>query len=232
MIEITWLGHGTFQIQLENGETTLIDPWTEGNPKFPSGFQFSRVDHILLTHAHFDHVNGVFDLAKRFSPQIFANHEIATWLTMKGVTNATGMNKGGTIHAGSLAATMTHALHSSSFQEGDQIIYGGEAGGYVLTFPDGRCAYFAGDTAVFKDMEIIAELYRPELAFLPIGDLYTMCPKQAALACRMIRPKKVIPMHFGTFPPLTGTPAKLAELIRDLKGTEVWPLEPGVPVKW
>jgi len=126
---------------------------------------------------------------------------------------------------------MTHAVHSCGILDDGKIIYGGEAAGYVLRFGDGRALYFAGDTNVFTDMQLIEQLYHPELAFLPIGDLYTMSPREAAVACHMLKAKRVIPMHFGTFPPLTGRPEQLTELI-DLPGIEVWPLEPGNPVEW
>jgi L-ascorbate metabolism protein UlaG (beta-lactamase superfamily) len=126
---------------------------------------------------------------------------------------------------------MTHAVHSCGILDGDKIIYGGEAAGYVLRFEDGRSLYFSGDTGVFSDMELIQELYEPVLAFLPIGDLFTMGPREAALACGMIRPQRVVPMHFGTFPALTGTPEELAERVKDT-GTEVWTLTPGEPVTW
>ncbi len=130
------------------------------------------------------------------------------------------MNKGGTQDVGPLKATMTHAVHSCGIQDGDQILYGGEAAGYVLQFPDGRAIYFAGDTAVFSDMQLIEKLYQPDLAFLPIGDFYTMGPREAALACRLLNVKKVVPMHFGTFPALIGTPA---ELTRELEGFSAEP---------
>jgi L-ascorbate metabolism protein UlaG (beta-lactamase superfamily) len=142
------------------------------------------------------------------------------------------MNKGGSQQIGPLKVTMTHAVHSCGILDEGRILYGGEAAGYVIQLPDGRSLYFAGDTNVFSDMQLIAELYRPELAFLPIGDLFTMSPREAALACRLLKPAKVIPMHFGTFPPLTGTPQQLAELIRDLPEVEVWPLEIGKAVTW
>jgi L-ascorbate metabolism protein UlaG (beta-lactamase superfamily) len=141
------------------------------------------------------------------------------------------MNKGGTQQVGPVAITMTHAVHSCGILDGDKIIYGGEAAGYVLRFGDGRALYFSGDTAAFSDMKLIQELYRPELAFLPIGDLFTMDPRQAALACGMIRAQRVVPMHFGTFPPLTGTPEQLADLVRG-SGVEVWKLTPGETVTW
>lgn len=231
MLQITWLGHGSFQLALDSGETLLLDPWFD-NPKFPKDFTVKRADGILVTHGHFDHMASVIPLAKAHNSTVVAIYEIATWLGSKGVTTSVGMNKGGTARVGPFSVTLTHALHSSSIQDGDQLIYAGEAAGFVIGLPDGRSLYFSGDTTVFGDMRLIAELYQPELAFLPIGDLYTMSPREAALACRMIRPKKVIPMHWGTFPPLTGTPADLADRIKDLPGTEVWPLEPGVTVTW
>jgi L-ascorbate metabolism protein UlaG (beta-lactamase superfamily) len=233
MIEITWLGHATFQFRLESGEILLMDPWVEGNPKFPPGFEFQRVDAMLISHPHRDHIHGCIPLAKKFKPKVIAIYETALWLAAKGVENVSGMGKGGTqeVVAG-VKATMTHAVHSAGIEDGNQVIYGGEPAGYVVGFPDGRSLYFAGDTNVFSDMQLIEKLYHPELAMLPIGDFYTMGPREAALACRLLNAKKVIPMHFGTFPALTGTPDGLAALLKDFPKTEVWRLEPGKPVKW
>ncbi len=231
-MQITWLGHGTFQFQLPSGEVLVIDPWTDGNPKYPAGHQFSRVDVILITHGHFDHIHDAVPLARKFSPKVVGIYETCLWLEGKGVKNTLPMNKGGSQNVGTVTVTMTHAIHSCGILDDGKIIYGGEAAGYVLRFTDGRAVYFSGDTNVFTDMQLIEQLYRPELAFLPIGDLFTMSPREAALACRMLKAKKVVPMHFGTFPALTGTPAQLAERIKDLPGTEVWPLEPGKPVDW
>ncbi|MBV9504735.1 MAG: metal-dependent hydrolase [Acidobacteriia bacterium] len=230
-MQITWLGHGTFQLRLSLGQTILIDPWTEGNPAYPQGHQIAGVDTMCITHGHFDHIHDAVPLAKRFAPEVIAIYETCHWLESKGVEKTRPMNKGGSQKAGDVTITMTHAVHSCGILDDGHIIYGGEAAGYVLHFSDGRTAYFSGDTNVFSDMQLIEQMYRPELVFLPIGDLFTMSPKEAALACRMLRPKRVIPMHFGTFPPLTGTPAALRELIGG-SGTDVWELRPGEPVDW
>ena len=232
MIEITWLGHGTFQFRLASGEVLVMDPWLDGNPAYPKGHSFDRVDTILITHGHFDHIHDAVPLAKKFAPQVVAIYETCEWLASKGVANTSAMNKGGSQQAGPVKVTMTHAVHSCGIKEDDgSIVYGGEACGYVLRLADGRSLYFAGDTNVFSDMALIERLYRPELAFLPIGDLFTMSPKEAALACSLLQPKKVIPMHFGTFPALTGRPEELAELAKPT-GVEIWPLEPGKTMKW
>jgi L-ascorbate metabolism protein UlaG (beta-lactamase superfamily) len=232
MVEITWLGHATFQFRLKTGEVFIMDPWIDGNPMYPKGHEIQRVDAILISHAHFDHIHDAVPLAKKFKPKVVAIHETCIWLGSKGVENCSGMNKGGSQQVGPVKVTMTHAVHSCGIQDGDQIIYGGEAAGYVLHFTDGRALYFAGDTSVFSDMQLIEKLYRPDLAFLPIGDFYTMGPQEAALACRLLNAKKVIPMHFGTFPALTGNPRELAELLKGFPQTEIWQLEIGKPVEW
>lgn len=232
MLEITWLGHATFQFRLESGEVFVMDPWTDGNPKYPTDHKFDRVDAILVSHGHFDHIHDVVPLAKKFSPKVVGIFELCNWLGSKGVKDCAAMNKGGTQQVGPVRVTMTHAVHSCGILDGDQIIYGGEAAGYVLALPDGRSVYFAGDTNVFSDMQLIEKLYHPELAFLPIGDHFTMSPREAALASRLLNAKKVVPMHFGTFPQLTGNPEQLSELLKDYPQTEVWPLEIGKPVKW
>jgi L-ascorbate metabolism protein UlaG (beta-lactamase superfamily) len=187
---------------------------------------------MLITHGHFDHIHDAVPLARKFSPKVVAIYETCAWLESKGVANTCAMNKGGSQQVGPVKMTMTHAVHSCGILDEGRIVYGGEACGYVLHLPDGRRLYFAGDTNVFADMQLIQQLYEPELAVLPIGDLFTMSPHEAAAACRLLKPRKVIPMHFGTFPPLTGRPDQLAERIRDLPGTEVWALEAGKPVSW
>ncbi|PWU10085.1 MAG: metal-dependent hydrolase [Terriglobia bacterium] len=230
-MQITWLGHGTFQFRLSSGQVLLMDPWTEGNPAYPAGYEISRVDTICITHGHFDHIHDAVPLAKKFTPEVAGIYETCHWLESKGVEKTRPMNKGGSQKLGDVTLTMTHAVHSCGILDDGHIIYGGEAAGYVMRFSDGRTAYFAGDTNVFSDMQLIEQLYHPELAFLPIGDLFTMSPREAAAACKLIRPKKLVPMHFGTFPALTGRPSELAELLTG-SGTEVWELEPGKPVDW
>jgi L-ascorbate metabolism protein UlaG (beta-lactamase superfamily) len=189
-----------------------MDPWTDGNPSYPKEHEIHRVDIICITHGHFDHIHDAVPLARKFAPEVAAIYETCNWLESKGVKNTRSMNKGGSQKLGDVTLTMTHAVHSCGILDDGKIVYGGEAAGYVMRFPDGRALYFAGDTNVFSDMQLIHHLYRPELAFLPIGDLYTMGPQEAAMACRLLNVRKVVPMHFGTFPPLTGRPEHLSAL--------------------
>ena len=181
-MQITWLGHGTFQFALPSGQVILMDPWTEGNPAYPQGFEISRIDTMCISHGHFDHIHDAVPLATRFDPEVAAIFETCHWLESKGVKNTRPMNKGGSQKLGGVTVTMTHAVHSCGIVDDGRIIYGGEAAGYVLRFDDGRAIYFAGDTNVFGDMQLIHEIYQPDLAFLPIGDLYTMSPREAAVA--------------------------------------------------
>jgi L-ascorbate metabolism protein UlaG (beta-lactamase superfamily) len=231
MIQITWLGHATFEIHMDSGEVLILDPWIEGNPAYPEKHKIQRADAIAVSHAHSDHMASVIPLAKKFGSKVVSIVEIAGWLASKGVENTIGFNKGGTVDLGFVKLTMTHALHTSSITDGDKTIYGGEAASYILTFKDGRRAYFAGDTAVFSEMALYAEIYRPELAFLPIGDHYTMAPEEAAYAARMLKAKQVIPMHYGTFPVLAGTPAQLEERLAG-SGIEVLALSRGQTISW
>jgi L-ascorbate metabolism protein UlaG (beta-lactamase superfamily) len=229
-MQITWLGHGTTEFRFASGEVLVFDPWLE-NPKYPKGHKFDRIDAIAVSHGHFDHIFSVVPLAKQFNAKVVAIFETGHWLESKDVKNTIGMNKGGTVDLGFAKLTMTHAIHSCGILDDGKIIYGGEAAGYVLTPKEGRRVYMAGDTNVFSDMALIQELYQPELALLPIGDHFTMSPHEAAKAVELLKVQRVIPMHFGTFPALTGTPEALAEKLKNTS-TQVWTLEPGKPVEY
>ena len=137
------------------------------------------------------------------------------------------MNKGGTQKVGEIEVTMVNAVHSCGIKDGDEIVYGGEACGYIIRLPGGFTVYHAGDTALFGDMKLIGELYAPDVALLPIGDHYTMGPREAAMAIRFLNVRHVIPMHFGTFPVLTGRPDQVRQLTQDISGLEIHALKPG-----
>jgi L-ascorbate metabolism protein UlaG (beta-lactamase superfamily) len=214
-LQVTWLGHGTFKMRTPAGKTLLLDPWVLSNPACPDDQkQVGKLDVLLVTHGHFDHIGDAVAVARETQPEhVIGNFEIGVWLDKKGVRNTVGINKGGTLDLGWVKVTMVHAEHSCGISDGDAIVYGGEAAGYVLRFESGFCLYAAGDTNVFGDMRIIGELYQPEIAILPIGDFYTMGPREAAYAARLVNVRGVIPAHYGTFPALTGTPAALREAL-------------------
>ena len=205
----------------------LVEPWVAGNPACPaSAKSVGALDLILITHGHDDHMGDAIAIGRATLARIVAPYELAVWLQHKGLQQVTGMNPGGTLDALGLSITMVPAIHSSSIQDGDRVLYAGLAVGYVVRFEDGLTIYYAGDTALFGDMRLIGELYRPSIAFLPIGDTYTMGPEQAAKACALVGVRQVVPMHYGTFPALTGTPARLRELVEP-QGVQVLELKPG-----
>ncbi|MBM4284012.1 MAG: metal-dependent hydrolase [Deltaproteobacteria bacterium] len=228
-VGITFYGHAAFKVA-GAGVSVVIDPWLS-NPLLTTPVdQVGKVDFILVTHGHGDHVGDTVALARATGATVVAIHELSQILLKQGVPEAVGMNKGGTCAAGGLQITMTQAVHSSTVEEDGQMAPAGEAVGFVITFPNSFTLYHAGDTAVFRDMELIRELYRPEVALLPIGSHYVMSPAEAALACRMLRPRFVIPMHYGTFPVLTGTPEELKERLKNEPIT-VLALKPGETVE-
>lgn len=209
---ITWLGHSTVLVQSPS-TTLLIDPYIAQNPSFPKNFALpEKIDFILLTHAHNDHLSDAPPLAAQTGATIVAIHELALYLAAHGAASTIGMNLGGTVAVGDVKATMVEAKHSTSIQDADGVHYAGVAAGFVLAMPGGAVVYHAGDTAVFGDMRLIGELYQPTIALLPIGGHYTMGPREAALAVGMLGVPTVLPIHFGTFPVLTGTPEALAAL--------------------
>jgi L-ascorbate metabolism protein UlaG (beta-lactamase superfamily) len=226
-LSITWLGHSTFIITTPAGTRIVTDPWLEGNPACPADRKrIDRADVILLSHGHSDHSGDVVPVARATGAPVVAIFEIATWLQRKGLQNVKGMNIGGTMPLGGLSITMVPAIHSSSVVEDEETVYLGQPAGFVVRVDGGVTFYFAGDTALFGDMQLIGEVHKPDLAFLPIGDFYTMGPEAAARACRLLGVRQVVPMHYGTFPVLTGTPDRLEALVKP-HGVDVLVLKPG-----
>jgi L-ascorbate metabolism protein UlaG (beta-lactamase superfamily) len=223
---LTWLGHASFRLDSPGGKRVYVDPWLSG-PTCPEAEKRpDRIDVVAITHAHPDHIGEAVELGKRFKPRLVAMAELAGWLAKKGFPDAGsgGMNKGGSARIDGIGFTLVNAFHSSSTADG---AYAGEPAGIVVELENGFPIYFAGDTCVFGDMQLIARIYRPQLAVLPIGDWYTMGPREAAVALELLGVARCVPCHYGTFPVLTGTPAQLRELAPDV---EIVDLEPGQAV--
>lgn len=230
-LSITWYGHSAFLIRDSEGRSVLVDPWIDNPKSSVTPGDVPRPDAILVTHGHGDHIGNAVGIAGAFGIPVVAIHEVSLYLSSLGVARATGMNKGGTLRLGDISVTMTHAVHSSDIDAGGagKLQPGGDAAGFVISFPGHPRVYHAGDTDLFGDMRLIGELHHPDIAILPIGGLYTMGPREAALAVGFLGPRRVIGMHYGTFPALSGTPAELmAHLPAEKRGT-VAELVPGVP---
>jgi len=225
-LAITWLGHSTFLLKTPGGKRLLLDPWLRDNPACPDHLRkMPEVDLVLVSHGHADHMDDLLSCARAGVP-VVAIFEICEWLARKGVQQTLPMNKGGSLDVLGLHVSMTDARHSSGFMENGQMVYMGEPCGFVIKLEDGSTLYFAGDTSLFGDMRLIGEMYRPDIAFLPIGGRFTMGPDGAARACGMLGVKQVVPMHWGTFPQLTGTPADLKVRLA-ASGVDVLDLRPG-----
>ncbi|HET7028757.1 MAG TPA: metal-dependent hydrolase [Candidatus Limnocylindrales bacterium] len=234
----TWLGHSALQIRTPGGKTILVDPWLS-NPKSPlSVDDVDGCDVLLLTHGHFDHMGSggsdVLPIAARFSPTWPMIHEMSLWAGRRlpgGMDAVIGMNAGGTVDVGGIKVTMTPAIHSAGDwnAQGETTLYLGEAVGFVIEMENGFRVYDSGDTDVFGDLALIGEMQRPDLAILPIGGHYTMGPRAAAKAVELLGVKQVLPVHYGTFPILTGSPDELrVELdARGLPDVEIHALQPG-----
>jgi L-ascorbate metabolism protein UlaG (beta-lactamase superfamily) len=230
-VSLTWLGHTAFRLDTPAGARIYVDPFLHGNPKCPEGeLEPERVDLIALTHGHDDHVGDTVALAQRFGCPVVAVVELRGWLSTKGLPEAMqhAPNKGGTVEEAGVRITLTDAQHSSSAFENGTFVYLGEPAGLVFDVPDGPTIYFAGDTNVFGDMALIARLYQPDVAVLPIGDHFTMGPREAAVALELLDVKRCVPCHYGTFPILVGTPDELRELA---PGVEVLSPEPGETIE-
>ena len=234
---ITWYGHACIRIETAGGRTVLIDPWF-GNPLSPmSAEAVERCDLLLVTHGHSDHMGDAVALASRLRPVWPCIHEMSLWLGRRlpgGSDAVIGMNKGGTVEAAGLRVTMTGADHSAGDWNagGETTLYLGEPAGFVIELEDGYRIYHAGDTQAFGDMALIRELHRPNLAILPIGGHFTMDPVAAALATGLLGVTDVLPIHYGTFPILAGTPDQLrAALVdRGLGGITAHAPEPGASI--
>ena len=225
---LTWLGHAAFRIDSPSGKRIYVDPFLSGNPKCPeSEREPERVDLILLTHGHDDHVGDTVALWERHRSAVVAQVELARWLNGQGVEMDMTLvgNKGGKVEHDGIRVAFTNAFHSSSCADGT---YSGEACGLVVELETGTKVYFAGDTCVFGDMQLIGRIYEPDVAVLPIGDHYTMCPREAAVALELLGTKRCVPCHYGTFPVLRGTPEALRERAR---GVEIHAPEPGGSVE-
>lgn len=226
-LSITWFGHSTFLLRTPGGKRLLFDPWFSSNPSCPDAMKKPpKADVILASHGHFDHIEDLILCARDSGALVVGIFELCDWLGRKGIQNTSPMNKGGSQMVAGLRVTMTDARHSSGFFDNGQMVYMGEPAGYVVTLEDGRAIYFAGDTCLFGDMRLIGEMYKPEIAFLPIGDRFTMDPAAAAKACEFLGVRQVVPMHWGTFPLLTGTPEELKALVVH-KGIDVLAFKPG-----
>ena len=221
---LTWLGHATFRFDTPAGKRIYIDPFLHGNPKCPeSELEPERIDVIALTHGHGDHLGDTVDLAKKHGCTVIAPVEMADWLQGKqGLENVLDPNKGGTVEAAGVTFTLTNAHHSSS---NNDLEYMGEPVGIVATIENGPKLYFAGDTCVFGDMQLIARIYSPDVAILPIGGHFTMDPREAGIALELLGTKRCIPCHYGTFPLVGHTPDELREHMPS--DVELIVLEPG-----
>ena len=227
-VSFTWIGHGTWKVKSAKGKEVLVDPWVMNNPAAPANLKkVERCDLMLVSHGHGDHIGDAVEIAKATKPKIVTIVELGAWLASKGVPQDSiiAANKGGTIDVDGIKVTLVHAEHSCGIQEGDHIIYGGEPVGFVVEFENGYTVYFACDTDVFGDMSLIGELHDLDAAVLPIGGFYTMDPHRAAKAVSLLGVKTVVPMHFATFPILSGRPDQLQELVGN--SVKVLDIKPG-----
>ena len=198
-MKITYHGQSTIEIQT-NGKSLIIDPFISGNPSATTKVENIQSNAVLLTHAHMDHILDAVPIAKANNAPIVANPELAAYMSWKGAETI-GMNIGGTLDLGFAKAKMTHAFHSSGIidEENKNILYGGMPAGFIIE-AEGKTIHHAGDTGLFSDMKLIGDRYNIDVAFVPIGDHFTMGPEDALQAAEWYQAKLVIPIHYNTFP--------------------------------
>lgn len=217
-MKMTYYGHSAFRIECD-GATILIDPFLSGNKHFSGSIEevAHGVTHIALTHGHDDHVGDTVELARLSGAQVIANFELANWLAGQGVADVAPGNTGGTIRFDTFSVTFTQAFHSSGHVGADgSVTYLGMPNGLVFHFADGPSVYHMGDTDMFGDMALIQELHHPQIGLVPVGDRFTMGAAVAALACRRYFTfRTIIPIHWGTFPPLDASPERFIEAMEE-----------------
>ena len=231
-VKITYLGHSAFKLVSPQGVVLYVDPYLKNNPKTPPELkEVDKADVLLVTHGHGDHLGDAVAIAQKTNATAVVMAELATYLSGKGVKNVVRMNKGGSFTAKGIRITLVNAQHSSSVTEEGRVIYAGEPVGYIIRFENGFTLYHAGDTSVMADMKIIGDIYKPELAILPIGSHFTMDPQEGAYASQLLRPKFVIPMHFATHSLLTGTAEGFTQAMKEQPGVKVIVMNPGQTIE-
>ncbi|OPY24844.1 MAG: metal-dependent hydrolase [Methanobacterium sp. PtaU1.Bin242] len=225
---IRWLGHSAFQIITNHNLKILIDPFISNNPISPVMVEELSTDLIMVTHGHKDHFGDTMEIANRTGAAIIANHENSVYLSKQGF-DSLGMNMGGTVEFQDIEVTMVDSSHSSDMDFMDEMGAGGSSCGYIIRLENGRKIYHSGDTGIFGDMKtVIRDIYHPDIALLPIGDRFTMGPREAAIAADWIKPEILIPMHYNTFPVIQQNPLEFAERVEALNASiKVVILEPG-----
>ncbi len=228
-VTLQWLGHSTFIATSPEGARILIDPWVHSNPACPAHCHNpAPIELILVTHGHGDHISDCPSIARSTGATVVGILELCHWLKAQGVSKLLEMNKGGTVDAGPVKVTMVHADHSGGVIDGNNVVhYAGEPVGFIVHFSNGLRLWHTGDTAIFGDMALIADIYKPDVVLLPIGGHYVMSPVEASKAVRLTGIKRIVPMHFGTFPVLSGTPDELARLTADIDGLQILAMKPG-----
>jgi L-ascorbate metabolism protein UlaG (beta-lactamase superfamily) len=211
---ITWLGHSAFRIVTDENLKILIDPFISNNPACDVEVEELSADVICVTHGHTDHFGDTMEIANRTGALIVCNHEISVYLSKQGFETI-GMNMGGSVQVQDIVITMVNSTHSSDMDFIEEVGAGGSAGGFIIELENGRKIYHAGDTGVFGDMRtVIRDVYRPDIAMLPIGDRYTMGPFEAAIAAEWLDPEIIIPMHYNTYPAIEQNPLEFSDMVR------------------